>query len=35
LTLRFWLVAPMAASRIGVDGPQAAPRGVVTVKVTR
>jgi hypothetical protein len=35
LTLRFWLVAPMAATRIGVQGLEATPREVVVVKVAR
>jgi hypothetical protein len=35
LTLRFWLVAPMAATRIGVKGPEATPRDVVVLKVAR
>ncbi len=35
VTVRFWLVAPMAAKAIGFVGPEAMPRDVLTARVTR
>jgi hypothetical protein len=34
-TVRFWLVAPMAAKAIGLGGPESMPKNVLSARFTR